>query len=113
MQVRALALDFAILHVPGVDAAGNVYAEGDFAVDGALARAARRVYVCYEREVPVEPRRAVLSCIWVDALLAAPRGAQPTGCHPDYGADLETVARWAAEGARAGADLLAAPGSVR
>ncbi|HTX13631.1 MAG TPA: CoA-transferase [Solirubrobacteraceae bacterium] len=108
-QVRALALDVAILHVPAVDARGNAYVEGDFAIDGALARAAQRVYVCHERTVNADPRRAVLSRLWVDALVPAPGGAWPTGCHPDYKADLGVVSRWAAEGARGGIELLAEP----
>ena len=106
MQVRALAVDVAILHVPGVDARGNAYVEGDFAMDGALARAARRTYVCYERRVDIDSRRAVLSRTWIDGTAHAPRGAWPTGCHPDYGADLGIVSRWAAAGPDAGAELL-------
>jgi len=108
-QVCALALDIAILHVPAVDARGNVYVEGDFGMDGALARAARRVYVCHEQTVADDPRRAVLSRIWVDGVASAPGGAWPTGCHPHYGADLSTVSRWAAEGAQAGLELLTEP----
>jgi|HubBroStandDraft_6_1064221.scaffolds.fasta_scaffold80810_3 glutaconate CoA-transferase subunit A len=106
MQIRALALDVAILHVPAVDSRGNAYVEGDFAVDGALARAAGRVYVSHEQTVADDPRRAVLSRLWVDGLVPAPAGAWPTGCHPHYPADLEVVSRWAAEGASAGAELL-------
>ena len=109
MQVRALALDFAILHVPAVDSRGNAYVEGDFAMDGALARAAERVYVCHEATVTDDPRRAVLSRLWVDGTVPAPGGAWPTGCHPHYGADLAVVSRWAAEGAQAGLELLTEP----
>lgn len=105
-QVRALALDVAILHVPAIDARGNVYVEGDFGMDGALARAAGRVYVCHEQTVSEEPRRAVLSRIWIDGTASTPGGAWPTGCHPHYGADLTAVSRWAAEGATAGVELL-------
>lgn len=105
-QVRALALDVAILHVPAVDSRGNTYVAGDFAMDGALARAADRVYVCYEQTVTDDPRRAVLSRIWVDGTASAPGGAWPTGCHPHYGADLNVVSRWAAAGASAGVELL-------
>ena len=106
IQVRALALDVAILHVPGIDARGNAYVEGDFAMDGALARAAKQTYVCYERRVDDDPRRAVLSRTWIDGLAHVPHGAWPTGCHPDYAADLGTVSRWAAAGTSAGIELL-------
>lgn len=109
MQIRALAVDVAILHVPAVDTRGNVYVEGDFAMDGALARAAQRVYACHEQTGAEDPRRAVLSRIWVDGLVSTPGGAWPTGCHPHYGTDLAAVSRWAAEGARAGVELLAEP----
>jgi glutaconate CoA-transferase subunit A len=113
MQVRALALDVAILHAPAVDADGNVYVEGDVAIDGALARAAKRVYVCHEGIVTADPRRAVLSRIWVDALVRAPQGAWPTGCHAEYGADLPAVSRWAAQGAGGDLELLTPEGSLR
>ena len=49
MNVRGLALDVALLHVPAVDTDGNVYVDGDLALDGALARAADRTIVCYEQ----------------------------------------------------------------
>jgi glutaconate CoA-transferase subunit A len=110
VQVRALSLDVAILHVPAVDSRGNAYVEGDLAMDGALARAADRVYVCYEQTVADDPRRAVLSRLWIDGVVPAPAGAWPTGCHPHYAADLEVVSRWAAEGATAGVELLTEAG---
>ena len=113
MQVRALALDVAILHAPAVDAHGNVYVDGDLAIDGTLARAAQRVYVCHEGVVAADPRRAVLSRIWVDALVPAPRGAWPTGCHSEYGPDLPAVSRWASEGAGGDLQLLTPNGSAR
>jgi hypothetical protein len=109
MQIRALALDVAILHAPAVDTRGNVYVEGDSAIDGVLARAAQRVYVCHEQTVTDDPRRAALSRIWIDAFVAAPRGAWPTGCHSAYRPDLDTVSRWAKEGGDAGLELLTPP----
>jgi glutaconate CoA-transferase, subunit A len=108
MQVRALALDVALIHVPTVDSAGNAYVGGDFAADGALARAAERVYVTHERtDSAADPARAALSRIWVDGLISASRGAWPTGCHTVYAADLDAVSRWAAAGPTADPDLLA------
>jgi glutaconate CoA-transferase, subunit A len=104
MNVRALRCDVAVLHVPAVDASGNAYVEGDFAIDGVLARAADRTYVCYERMIPADPRRAALSRIWIDAAVPAARGALPTGCHPVYGADLTAISRWARDGAGAPTD---------
>ena len=101
MQVRALALDVAILHVPAVDSRGNAYVEGDFAMDGALARAAERVYVCHERRSRTIPAGPCFRASGSTASCPRPAGAWPTGCHPHYRADLEVVSRWAAEGARA------------
>ncbi len=106
MHVRALAVDVALLHVPAIDPAGNVYVDGDFALDGALARAARRTIVCYEEVVEPDPARAVMSRLWVDAAIPVPGGAWPTGCHSAYPADLTVVARWAAEGKRGDLSLL-------
>jgi glutaconate CoA-transferase, subunit A len=95
MQVRALELDAAILHVPAVDSRGNAYVEGDFGVDGLLARAAGHVYVCHEETLEADPRTAVLSRIWVSSLVHAQHGAWPTGCHPAYRVDRPVVERWA------------------
>ncbi len=106
MQVRALAVDAAILHVPAVDPRGNAYVEGDFAVDGLLARAAEHVYVCHEETVEADPRTSVLSRIWINSLVHAPQGAWPTGCHSKYRVDRGSVERWARAGASADVQLL-------
>ncbi|HEX5195317.1 MAG TPA: CoA-transferase [Solirubrobacteraceae bacterium] len=106
VNVRALAVDVALLHVPAVDALGNAYVDGDLALDGALARAAGRTVVCYERVIEPEPSRAALSRLWVDAVVPSPAGAWPTGCHPSYGADLDAVVRWASGGKRGEVSLL-------
>ena len=87
LAVRALEPDVAVLHVPGIDADGNVYVDGDLVADGLLARAARRVIVTYERVVPTEPERAAISRLFVDDVVEAPGGAAPTACPPLYGAD--------------------------
>ncbi len=108
MQVRALAIDVALIHAPVVDPAGNVYVGGDFAADGALARAADRVLISHERIAPTsDSSGAALSRIWVDGLISARNGAWPTGCHAEYGTDLEAVSRWAAAGPAGAPDLLA------
>ena len=88
MNVRGLALDVALLHVPAVDAEGNVYVDGDLALDGRspgrrsddrLLRAGGR-----RRSQPGGALTAV-----VDAVVPAPEGAWPTGCHARYGAGLD------------------------
>jgi glutaconate CoA-transferase subunit A len=98
MNVRALAIDVALLHVPAADGDGNLYVEGDLGADGLFARAARRTLVGYERRCPADPARAAISRLWVDGLIEAPRGARPCGCHPAYRADLDVARRWAADG---------------
>jgi glutaconate CoA-transferase, subunit A len=106
VNVRALAVDVALLHVPAIDVAGNAYVDGDLAFDGALARAADRTIVCYEQVIDADPSRAALSRLWVDAVVPAPEGAWPTGCHARYGADLDAVVRWASGGKRGEVSLL-------
>jgi glutaconate CoA-transferase, subunit A len=110
MHVRALEPDFAFLHVPAVDGRANAYVAGDLGADALLARAARRTAVSHELVQDADPGRVAISRLWIDALVEAPHGALPTGCHPAYGADLDAVSRWAREGAEADAALLAPEG---
>lgn len=96
MHVRALAIDVALLHVPEADGEGNLYVEGDLGADGLMARAAARTLASYEHDCERDPSRVAVSRLWVDAVSRSPRGAWPTGCHPDYPADLDVARRWAA-----------------
>jgi glutaconate CoA-transferase, subunit A len=97
MNVRALEIDVALLHVPRADPAGNLYLDSDLGPDGLLARAARRTLVSVERRAQDDPRHAAVSRLWVDGIVDAPRGAWPCGCHPDYAPDLDVVRRWASD----------------
>ncbi len=106
MNVRALEVDVALLHVRAIDEAGNAYVEGDLAADGLLARAARHTLVSHEERCAREPLRAAISRLWIEGVVEAPRGAWPTGCHPRYGADLEAAMTWARRGAESGVELL-------
>jgi glutaconate CoA-transferase subunit A len=96
MNVRALDIDVALLHVPGVDSAGNAYVDGDLGADGLLARAARRTFVTFEERRRADPLRAAISRIWIEGAIEAPRGAWPGGCHPLYPPDLDAVRESAA-----------------
>lgn len=95
---RALAIDVALLHVPEVDAEGNLFVAGDGGIDGLLARAADRVLATASRLGERSPREAAISRIWVDATAVDPRGAWPTACHPTEVLDLPSVQAWARSG---------------
>ena len=92
---RALPVDVALLHVPAVDDAGNLFVDGDPGIDGTLARAAGTVVASYDDRRTAPASQALVSRIWVDAVVHAPRGAWPTGCHPTSAADPGVVRRWA------------------
>lgn len=89
LAVRALVPDVAIIHAHGVDQEGNVYIEDDLVADELLARAARRVVVTYERELPVERERAAISRLFVDDIVEAAGGAAPTAMQGLYEVDRE------------------------
>ena len=91
LAVRALVPDVAIIHAHGVDEEGNVYIDDDLVADELLARAARRVVVTYEREVPVERERAAISRLFVDDAVEAPGGAAPTAMPGLYGVDRDAL----------------------
>jgi glutaconate CoA-transferase subunit A len=114
MQVRALPIDVALLHVPLVDRRGHAHVPGDLAADGLLARAAGRTLVTCDEIGAAPPEQAALGRIWIDAVAEAPGGAWPCGSHPPYRADLGVASKWAREGADAGLELLTpAPAGVR
>jgi glutaconate CoA-transferase, subunit A len=96
MNVRALDIDVALLHVPAADGDGNLYVDGDLGADGLLARAARRTFATHEELRPADPLRAAISRIWIEGAIEAPRGAWPCGCHPHYAPDLDAVRETAA-----------------
>lgn len=93
---RALRPDVALLHAAAADEYGNVYVEGDFGIDGLLARAASVTVVSVEEIlVDADPARAAMSRIWVDAIIEIPGGSWPTESYPSALVDLGSVARWA------------------
>ena len=102
MQVKALPIDVALLHVATVDERGNAHVAGDLAADALIARAAQRTFVSCEEITAAPAEQAALGRTWIDAVVEAPGGAWPCGCHPAYGADLAVTSRWAREGGKAG-----------
>lgn len=91
---RALPVDLALLHVPAADRHGNLFVDGDPGVDGTLARAATTVIASIDERRDAPASRAVMSRIWVDAVVEVPGGAWPTACHPTSVGDSRAVRRW-------------------
>jgi glutaconate CoA-transferase subunit A len=92
LAVRALVPDVAIIHAHGVDEEGNVYIEDDLVADELLVRAAHRVVVTYEREVPVERERAAITRLFVDDCVYVEGGAAPTAMPGLYEVDRDGLA---------------------
>lgn len=92
--VRALPLDWAILHVHEADADGNVRIHGARYEDLLLARAAARVLVTAERLVDRDsfraaPDRTDLPGFLVAAVVEVPQGARPCSCGTTYDYDRD------------------------
>ncbi|MEH0421038.1 CoA transferase subunit A [Streptomyces sp. B21-083] len=95
VAMKALRLDVALVHVNRADRAGNAqYLGPDPYFDDLFAMAADRCYVSAERIVAPEdllasgPAQSLLiSRLFVDGVIEAPRGAHFTSCDPDYGRD--------------------------
>jgi glutaconate CoA-transferase subunit A len=81
----ALHPDVAVLHALKADEQGNAILGGNLAVDVELALAAKTVILTAEEIVPPEQlERLDIAAPTVTAVVAAPRGAWPTSCHPLY-----------------------------
>lgn len=93
---RGFQPDLALLHVSGVDAAGNLYIDGDPGIDGLLARSAGLVVASAEQMVERPAKEAAISRIWVDAAIVMPGGSWPTATAPGKLTDLTPVQGWAA-----------------
>ena len=99
--VPALIPDIAILHVQVADSGGNGRIIGTRFEDVLMAQAARRVVLTAERIIDgaafVEaPESVAIPSFLVDAVVAAPGGAWPFSCTPDYGYDAAYLADWVA-----------------
>lgn len=95
VHAQALPIDVALLHVPAVNGRGDLFIDGDPALDGLLARAADEVIAAFDEQRDEPPAVAAVSRIWVDAVVHAPGGAWPTGCHATSAGDPAVVRRWA------------------
>lgn len=95
VAIPAIVPDVAILHAQEADASGNVRIHGTRFEDVLMAQAALRVIVTAEAIVPaVAPEVVAIPGFLVDAVIAAPGGAQPCSCAGIYDYDAETLAAW-------------------
>lgn len=106
VAMPALPLDVALVHLNRADVAGNAQFLGpDLYFDDLMCQAADRAFVTAEDVVPVGALAGIgsfhtqrISRLWVDGVVAAPRGAHFTSCVPDYERD-ETFQKAYAESA--------------
>jgi glutaconate CoA-transferase, subunit A len=94
--VPAIQPDWAVLHVHEADALGNARIYGSVFWDRLMSRAARGVILTAERIVPTaelarQPELTVIPALLVRAVVAAPGGALPCSCAPDYDIDRASV----------------------
>jgi len=88
-----LAVDVAIVHVNEADVEGNARMDPKLVwMDAELVKAAAATIVTAERIVPnstfrASPGATTYPRFAVDAVVAAPWGAYPTSCLPEYGYD--------------------------
>ncbi|QKR00922.1 CoA transferase subunit A [Metallosphaera tengchongensis] len=92
--VKAIEPDVAIIHVNRADEYGNAEIIGPLYEDEYKARASKKVIITAEEIV--EPsyfysKRPNINSVYVDAVVHAPRGAEPTSMFPLYDADYEEI----------------------
>src|SRR5581483_3043098 len=111
LTVPRIQPDWAVLHVPLVDAQGNARIEGTEFEDVLMSRAARGVIVTAERlaapgELEARPELQKVPGFLVAAVALVPGGAWPGSCYPLYDYDPAAVRDYLARSADA--DALAA-----
>ena len=100
-----LAVDFAVVHVNEADVLGNARMDPKLIwMDAELVKAAAATIVTAERIVATSTFRArpgatTYPRFAVDAVVAAPWGAYPTSCLPEYGYDPAFLTEYAAAAA--------------
>jgi glutaconate CoA-transferase, subunit A len=95
VAIPALHPDVTIVHALIADSAGNAVLGSELALDNDLAAASHYTIVTAERIVPtaeIERYGADILGGFVDVVVAQPRGAWPTSCHPDYPQDMSFLA---------------------
>lgn len=96
VAVPPLAPDLAIVHVNEADRAGNALIHSDSYADLLLIQAASRVVLTAERIVDAIPgerraRSTFISRLWVDHVVAAPKGGGFSAVFPDYRFDMPVI----------------------
>jgi glutaconate CoA-transferase subunit A len=95
LAAPAIRPDFALLHAPVADAAGNVPAPAEagflFDYDANVARASTRVIVSVERVVESVSGPMLLYGHEVDTVVEIPGGARPCSLPGEYGPDLAAL----------------------
>jgi glutaconate CoA-transferase subunit A len=100
LACAALQPDVAVIHVHEADRLGNARMNPKLVwFDPELVKAARTVVVTAERIVDTAsfraaPERTSIPGYAVDHVVAAPRGAWPTACWPEYGYDGDVFRRY-------------------
>ena len=89
----AIHPDTAVIHALRADPDGNAVIGNNKGVDLELAVAAKTVIITTEEIVP-QLTKADIVAPFVDAIVSAPRGAQPTSCHPLYPLDGSFLLRY-------------------
>lgn len=97
--IPAIRPDFAILHVNEVTDNGDGRVHGTTHWDRVMSRAAKRVLLVAEREIPRSefqnsPNLTLVPGFMVEAFVVAPSSAWPGSCWPDYEVDYESIERY-------------------
>lgn len=86
MAFPAIEADVAVIHALRADPEGNAQIGNNRGIDIELAVTAKVVIITAE-EISAELQQADIVAPFVDAVVHAPQGAQPTSCHPLYAVD--------------------------
>lgn len=86
----AIHPEVAVIHALCTDTEGNAQIGGNKGFDSELILAADQVIITSEEILP-ELKKADIAGPLVDAVVAAPDGALPTSCHPNYPLDGATL----------------------
>ncbi len=99
VAVPALQPDFALIHAPIGDKAGNLHLDQPYVLDERFAVASAAVVATVDRIVPTDEVAAAGVTIpgyRVAAVAEVPFGAHPSSSYPNYAYDRTHIAEWVA-----------------